>query len=144
MKKYIIAMLLLFIPCVTYALTMCARDNSLVISLVSGIVKDYSWNQGEFTWRMNFDYGTLLGEATCLSDAEVEKISSDTPTALYGLDPDGNPRGNCYCRLAHPALSAWQLVIGNQSSEYCRLNCSRNCPYLSNTNQTGYFKSIVQ
>ena len=128
MKKYIIAVLLLFIPCVTYALTMCARDNSLVVALNSsenGI--NYFTDPNEWIWYANFDYGRILGEATCLSWNEVSLLSQDTPKALRGVDAGNSTRLNCYCRITHPALSNWHLlesITGNECSAYCLSRCA--------------------
>lgn len=109
MKRLIVAVLLL-LPCVAWAVTMCARDDSLVISLVPGIGgSDSTYNAAEYTWHANFSYGTILGEATCLSAAEGgegskqfaftntsgEMLSYDVPKGLHGTDDNGNERGFC-------------------------------------------------
>ena len=146
MKKYIIAVLLLFIPCVTYALTMCARDNSLVVALngwIPGITTSY--DDLDDIWRADFEYGTIIGEATCLSEAETgggpgpvteisenypykningEMISQDFPKGLNGKDKQGNPRIYCMCRMTHPAFSRWVF----SKSIGANLNCMNYCP----------------
>ena len=155
MKKYILAILILFIPCVTYALTMCARDDSLVISLVGGIngitgtnTAD-KYNAAEFVWRVDYNYGTILGEATCLSNAEGgqpsgaagvmtnvdgEMLSHDIPKGYKGTSPANadNPelsteRGHCWCRMTHPASSRWvfrRSDIAANCSVYCASYCA--------------------
>ena len=156
MKKYILATLILFIPCVTYALTMCARDNSLVVALNSGIAGDntQTFKRDEFTWRVNFEYGTILGEATCLSEAEGgkpsgsagvmtnvdgEMLSHDIPKGYKGTSPANadNPelsteRGHCWCRMTHPASSRWVFQSPTNAAG-CSLNCANYCAtYASN------------
>ena len=129
MKKYLIAVLLLFIPCVTYALTMCARDNSLVVALNPSVVggATSAINRNEYIWRVNFTYGTIIGEATCLSETEKENVSlSDYPKGLHGKDERSENRLYCYCRMTHPALSAWVHVISYSSAEEC-INCTGFC-----------------
>ena len=151
MKKYILATLILFIPCVTYALTMCARDDSLVISLVggiNGISGTNTHNAAEFVWRVDYNYGTILGEATCLSNAEGgqpsggagvmtnvdgEMLSHDIPKGYKGTSPANaeNPelnteRGHCWCRMTHPASSRWVFQYSN-NAPYCSATCAYNC-----------------
>ena len=125
MKKYIIAVLLLFIPCVTYALTMCARDNSLVISLVPGTFITKNYKNSEGIWNRVLNYGTILGESTCLSEEEAERLSKDTPKGLKGVDDKGVVRDHVACRLTHPALSDWIIVnIRTDCSVHNAMFCS--------------------
>ena len=158
MKKYIVAIMILFIPCVTYALTMCARDDSLVISLVggtNGINGSNKYNASEFTWRVDYNYGTILGEATCLSAAEGgqpsggagvmtnvdgEKLPHSIPKALRGTskpnaeNPDlSTERAHCWCRMAHPASSRW-VFRSSPSAAYCTSNCAGDCAGYANSN----------
>ena len=154
MKKYIVAIMILFIPCVTYALTMCARDDSLVISLVggtNGINGSNKHNASEFTWRVDYNYGTILGEATCLSAAEGgqpsnaninsgvmtnvdgEKLPHSIPKALRGTSEANaeNPelsteRGYCWCRMAHPASSRWVFLYSASAAD-CTSYCANYC-----------------
>lgn len=128
MKKYIIAVLLLFIPCVTYALTMCARDNSLIVALnpnITGISAGY--NNSEFTWAVKYDYGTLLGEGTCLSVNEVERSLDNIEKGLHGYDNTSTERTECYCRLKHPALSRWTPSTHFTNLYDCKNNCALYC-----------------
>ena len=161
MKKYIVAIMILFIPCVTYALTMCARDDSLVISLVggtNGINGSNKYNASEFTWRVDYNYGTILGEATCLSAAEGgqpsnagdgsgvmtnvdgEKLPHSIPKALRGRseanaeNPDlSTERTYCWCRMAHPASSRWVFQF-SYSAAYCTSACANYCANNANGN----------
>lgn len=130
MKKYLIAVLLLFIPCVTYALTMCARDNSLVIVLnrndVGGATGSFGRNEN--MWRVNFTYGTIIGEATCLSESEKENVSfTDYPKGLHGVNSASEQRLYCYCRMTHPALSDWVYITNYSESETCHGQCTGFC-----------------
>ena len=128
MKKYIIAVLILFIPCVTYALTMCARDNGLVISLNANISGNSAGvNNSEFTWAVKYDYGTVLGEGTCLSGNEAEQSLDNIQKGLHGYDNTSTARTLCYCRLTHPALSRWKYSTRFTSLSDCRGNCASYC-----------------
>ena len=128
MKKYIIAVLLLFIPCVTYALTMCARDNSLVVALNANLIGNSAGvNASEFTWAVKYDYGTVLGEGTCLSVNEVEQSLDNIEKGLYGYDNTGVARTDCYCRLKHPALSRWTHSTHFTNLSDCRNACVDYC-----------------
>ena len=139
-------MLLLFIPCVTYALTMCARDNSLVISLTpSTTVIDKSYNAADYVWRFDLGYGAFLGEATCMSDPEYEAytnslLSYDVPKGLKGTDSEGYGRGHCMCRMVHPVLSRWIHILADIPSD-CIRDCARRCSE-SSGGLKHYFNSI--
>ena len=137
MKKYLIAVLLLFIPCVTYALTMCARDNSLVISLYPGsTLKDISYNLAEYTWSGTFDSGTILGEATCLGQAEGGWPSPVNPGCVVNSNgnrvdssiPKGFGKGQfCWCRMTHPGFSSWVFAANHNSAGTCVTSCAKSC-----------------
>lgn len=153
MKKYLIAVLLLFIPCVTYALTMCARDNSLVISLVPGYkATSVNYDNYTFEWGATMAYGRILGEATCLSDDEKNKytdaenkISQDLPKAFKGNDDQGSVRGDCYCRITHPALSRWVLMLDNyhtSCSAFCAQVCSQRMSDAAGGSRQALFNAI--
>lgn len=144
MKKYIIAVLILFIPCVTYALTMCARDNSLVISLDSGVVgaNKIVANNPEYLWSVGFSYGTLVGEATCLSGNEAERDLKDIPKGLHGKDNTSTDRLYCYCRMTHPALSGWGWSNSFVSSQDCMNNCAAYCARNVNAGATYLRKAL--
>ena len=144
MKKYIIAVLLLFIPCVTYALTMCARDDSLVVTLNSGPnAGTGTYNASDFTWREDYIY-TILGEATCLSELEGglsttqgsmtnidgNKVDQSVQKGLQGIYNDDSVYGArkyCWCRMTHPALSRWVIVQDMGTIVNCRNTCAERC-----------------
>lgn len=138
MKKYILVFLILFTPCVTHAITMCARNDTLVGSLVATtdvISAEVSWT--EPLWRIVFPWGTIFGEATLLSAAEGGEprsifsitnvdgnmIPMDTQAGLVGDDANGNPREYCWCRMTHPMVSRWVSV------KYTGGDCKGNCLY---------------
>lgn len=141
MKRLIVAGVLMMMPCIAWSVTMCARDDVLSISLVPGIAgADWAYNAAEYTWRVNFSYGTILGEATCLSAAEGgegskqyaftntsgEMLSYDVPKGLHGTDNNGNERVYCWCRMTHPASSRWVFYRGFSASS-CASNCAKDC-----------------
>ena len=134
MKKILFVLLMLLIPCVGGALTMCVRDSSLVVSLDQSIGGSTNGNNAaEMLWWTEFSYGRIYGEATCLSEAEGGKpsgsvgvitnvdgvmLSQDLPAGLKNKDADGNDRGYCWCRMTHPASSRW-VFFNSSSASYC-------------------------
>ena len=142
MKKVLFVFLLLLIPCVGGALTMCVRDSSLVVSLDQSINGSaYGNNASEMVWWAEFSYGRIYGEATCLSAAEGGKpsgsmgvitnadgvmLSQDIPSGLKNKDADGNDRGYCWCRMTHPASSRW-VFYSSFSASRCASSCANGC-----------------
>ena len=140
MQKVLIVGLMLLMPCVGGALTMCVRDSSLVVSLDQSIGGTTNGNNAsEMLWWTEFSYGRIYGEATCLSEAEGgkpsgsmgvitnsngEMLSQDIPAGLKNKDADGNDRGYCWCRMTHPAYSRWVF-----NSSYSASNCASDCAY---------------
>ena len=142
MKKVLFAFLLLLIPCVGGALTMCVRDSSLVVSLDQSINGSANGNNAsEMVWWAEFSYGRIYGEATCLSAAEGGKpsgsmgvitnadgvmLSQDVPSGLKNKDADGNDRGYCWCKMTHPAYSRWVFYY-SYSASACASDCANYC-----------------
>ena len=142
MKKLLVIIMMILIPCVGGALTMCVRDSSLVVSLDQSIAGTSSGkNVSEMLWWVEFLYGRIYGEATCLSAAEGgkpdgsqfaitnsngEMLSQNIPAGLKGKDADGNDRIHCWCRMTHPAYSRWVFVHSGSVST-CMANCALNC-----------------
>lgn len=143
MKKLLVIIMMILIPCVGGALTMCVRDSSLVVSLdgsIGGISS--SSNASEMLWWAEFSYGRIYGEATCLSEADGGKpsggsgvntnadgvvLSRDIPAGLTNKDADGNDRIHCWCRMTHPASSLWTFYHGYSSASSCASFCARDC-----------------
>ena len=147
MKKYILATLILFIPRVTYALTMCARDDSLVVALNPNLTGSIvGVNNPEFTWSVKYDYGTVLGEGTCLSANEAEQSLDNIEKGLHGYDNTGTARMDCYCRLKHPALSRWTystpFTSVSDCRNYCGTYCARSASQGDTRVRTAMFNSI--
>ena len=142
MQKVLIVGLMLLMPCVGGALTMCVRDSSLVVSLDQSIGGTTNGNNAsEMLWWTEFSYGRIYGEATCLSEAEGgkpsgsmgvitnsngEMLSQDIPAGLKNKDADGNDRGYCWCRMTHPASSRW-VFNNSHSASRCASLCANNC-----------------
>ena len=161
MKKYILVFLILFTPCVTHAITMCARNDTLVGSLTSWNNKDVGENfsNTEPYWRIVTPFGTVFGEATKLSAAEGgtpatstlapftitntdgKMIPMDTQAGLVGDDANGNPREYCWCRMTHPMISRW---VNSRTTMYatCQQNCSYDLHYLSHVMGPVMFRSV--
>ena len=161
--KNLFVILFAILPIVAAAQTMCVRDNSLVISLdVSILGTGYDAKATESIWWSDFSYGRIYGESTCLS--LDEGLGQTTSGAYYGtgeyantlitaepgisgLDANGNERTYCWCRMTHPATSAWTLK--ENLSQLCSKNCATVCGRDAYTNhytggafRVGLFKTI--
>ena len=161
--KNLFFILFTFLPIVAAAQTMCVRDNSLVISLDVSIIGTGSGaNASESIWWVDFPYGRIYGEGTILS--ETEGLGQTTFGAYYGtgeytntlitaepglsgLDANGNERTYCWCRMTHPATSAW--TFKEKNSQSCATNCAARCArdsytnhYTGNSFRGGLFKTI--
>lgn len=164
MKKYILVFLIIFTPCVTHAITMCARNDTLVGSLLTtSSVVSAGISATEPLWRIVFPWGTIFGEATLLSEAEGGKpgvlfgitnvdgnmIPMDTPAGLVGDDANGNPREYCWCRMTHPMISRW-MSVNYKTGDDCKGKCLYDIRYNSYNNdrnfparaQTSIFRSV--
>lgn len=158
MKKYIIVVFVFFVPCVTHAITMCARNNSLVGSVTSWAASNSvtgHFSNTEPFWRVVAPFGTIFGEATKLSASEGgepskqysitningKMIPMDTPAGLVGDDANGNPREYCWCRMTHPMISRW---VSPRTSMYqtCQQNCLYDVQWYSHLIGPAMFKSV--
>ena len=159
--KLFLYLFVVFVPFTCIAQTMCVRDNTLVISLDSGIKPEHhAYNTSEFIWWADFLYDRIYGDATCLSVVEglgrttgegtyygVEDFAKTTITAasaLSGTDIDGNERLYCWCRLAHPVTSAWVFINAFASVSACHSGCSGWCSdfYNHRSMLRGLFSSV--
>ena len=162
--KNLFFILFTFLPIVATAQTMCVRDNSLVISLDGNINTSSkgSSNDEESIWWVDFPYGRIYGEGTILSETEglgqttsgkyygTDEYANTLITAepgLSGLDANGNERTYCWCRMTHPATSAW--TFKEKNSQSCATNCAAACGREAYTNhymgpsfRVGLFKTI--
>ena len=160
MKRVLFILVMMMIPCVGGALTMCVRDSSLVVSLDQSVGgTTYGNNAAEMLWWTEFSYGRIYGEATCLSEAEGGKpsgsmgvitnvdgvmLSQDLPAGLKNKDADGNDRGYCWCRMTHPAYSRWVFAYSSSAST-CASSCAYYCGYYAQANaalRSGLFGSV--
>lgn len=147
MKK-VLSILLCVCSLNANATEMCARDDTVVISLDAtvGPTKGIFYNNIEGLVGMNFSYGTLVYATGCFSMNEIRKIQGDenlknNPDILETSDEDlignsgwyngdesnpDNERKYCYHQLIHPMLSKWvkPVVSSNFNSE---LDCYMMC-----------------
>ena len=138
--KFLLCLILLFVPITVFADTMCVRDKTLVLSFGGGekrLSQGYSIDSAIF-WQ-DYDVGRIYGEATCLSAEEglgrvsgygafygVGEYENTLITADKGLrdvDANGNERKYCWCRYTHPVASAWVFNAANNSAQDCVNNC---------------------
>ena len=154
MKKILIMMICVLVPCVGGALTMCVRDSAMVVSLDSAVGgSGYKQNASEMVWSATFPYGTIYGEATCLSAADGTP-SENTMGVYTNSKGEMLPRGDvftqrldggyCWCRMTHPAYSRWVFDYSDSASN-CASRCARNCGYYAQHNaalRSGLFGSV--
>ena len=138
MKNVLVVSLMLLMPYVANALDMCVRDSAMVVSLDPAVGgSSYKSNASEMTWAAVFSYGTIYGEATCLSDADGKPsgdmgvYTNERGEMLPNDDTfvqrkDG---GRCWCRMTHPASSRWVFLnsyFASDCASYCADNCGLN------------------
>ena len=160
MKKILALFILLVLFC-AFATDMCARDDTMVLvfdPLVSG---SGGSNANEWTWWTAFPYGTIAGDATCLSVNEgLGRVSGagayygideyantfiTADTGLNGLDADGNERKYCWCKMTYPVSSRWVFKGVYSSAIRCKTACANECSgYIRGTQglRAGIFDSI--
>ena len=154
MKKVLFAFLLLLIPCVGDALTMCVRDSAMVVSLDPAVAgSSYKYNASEMVWSVTFPYGTIYGEATCLS--ATDGTPSENTMGVYTnsrgeMLPHGDTftqrldGGYCWCRMTHPAYSRW-VFSNSRSASTCASYCAYSCASIARSNaalRSGLFGSV--
>ena len=145
--KLFLYLFVVFVPFTCIAQTMCVRDYTLVISLdKTKPMQNYKINSEENIWWIDTEYGRLYGEGTCLSLDEglgrtssmgayhgVEDYENTLITAepgLSGVDANGNERLYCWCRLTHPAQSAWTFAT-TYTVDKCFSQCAHYCGHFT-------------
>ena len=154
MKRVLFILVMMMIPCVGGALTMCVRDSATVVSLDPAVGgTGYKQNAAEMVWSTTFPYGTIYGEATCLSDADgtpsentmgVYTNSKGEMLPLRNEFSGQRNGGKCWCRMTHPASSRWVFY-----SSYSASDCASDCAYYCGSNarnnaalRSGLFGSV--
>ena len=146
MKNVLVVSLMLLMPYVANALDMCVRDSAMVVSLDPAVGgSSYKSNASEMTWSVTFSYGTIYGEATCLSGADGKPsgdmgvYTNDRGEMLANDDSLVQQKvgSYCWCRMTHPALSRW--VFGYSiSASHCFNGCASYCA--DNVSLTGVLR----
>ena len=129
---------MLLMPYVANALDMCVRDSAMVVSLDPAVGgSSNKKNASEMTWSVTFSYGTIYGEATCLSDADG--MPSKSAMGVY-TNSKGEMLPNddtfvqrkdgkhCWCRMTHPALSRWTYLNSTYQTD-CVIDCTGHCAH---------------
>ena len=154
MKNVLVVSLMLLMPCVANALDMCVRDSAMVVSLDPAVGgSSYKSNASEMTWSVTFSYGTIYGEATCLSDADgtpsenTMGVYTNSKGEMLPNDDTFVQRkdgGHCWCRMTHPASSRWVFNY-SYSASYCASACANYCGNYAQRNAAlrgGLFGSV--
>ena len=145
MKRFFVIIFAL-LPIYANATDMCARDDTMVLVFDKDIGGSGSGSNAiEWTWWVNFPYGRIAGEATCLSAAEglgrtsvqgayygtgdYSKTFIEAEPGLKGTDSDGNDRKYCWCKMTHPVSSRWVFFNAYADSSTCSSHCATHCGY---------------
>lgn len=144
-----------FVGLSAHATEMCARDDTVVISLDATLAPGSALfvSGTEAMFARSFAYGTLVFATGCFSLNDLRQIQGDeniTTTTLphilstsdedlignsgwYNGDesnPD-NERQYCYYQLIHPMLSKWHVNRYNWNFKTA-IDCSSGCTNNSN------------
>ena len=141
-----------------HATEMCARDDTVVISLDAtlepGSTPFVSGTEAMFA--RSFAYGTLVFATGCFSWSDLRQIQGDEtittlPYILSTSDEDlignsgwyngdesnpDNERKYCYYQLIHPMLSQWH-VNRYDANLKTAIDCSNGCTSNSNARVLG-------
>ena len=157
MKK-VLAILICTLTLNAHATEMCARDDTVVISLDATLKPDTTLfvNNTEAMFAQRFAYGSLVFATGCFSWSDLRQIQGDETlntlphilsisderlignSGWYNGDesnPD-NERKYCYYQLIHPMLSQWHVnrFSANLSTA---INCSNQCAGEANSRVLG-------
>lgn len=97
----------------------------------------------DLVWWIDFEYGRILGDSTCLSATEGLG-RTDTSGSYYGTGDYGNTfieveknlsgtdsldqeRRYCWCKMTSPSLSRWVFAIDERNSTDCATKCLSDC-----------------
>lgn len=126
MKKIIFTTLICTAPMFANATDMCARDNVMVLVFDPQVKCSSTGNNAaEWSWWAQMPYGRLAGDATCVSQTEVNQ--KQFSPGLSGVDANGENRIFCYCRISHPVISGWVQRAKHTTNTDCSKNCSLYC-----------------
>ncbi|MBR3148269.1 MAG: hypothetical protein IKF41_02905 [Alphaproteobacteria bacterium] len=147
MKKLII-IIAMILPMALPAATMCSKNDTITIVLDPSIdgVSSY-YDNPNATWHVIFPYGTIHGRSACLNTNQSSGTADlhDNGELVVGGETNGQ---YCWCRMTHPALSAWVYGYSRGHVSTCSNSCAQFCA--SNYVQTlprmrsGLFSSAVQ
>lgn len=143
MKRFFVIIFAL-LPIYANATDMCARDDTMVLVFDKDVGSSGAgYNATEWTWWVNFPYGRIAGEVTCLSAAEglgrtsgqgvyygtgdYSKTFIEVEPGLKGTDSDGNDRKYCWCKMTHPVSSRWVFNAIYSDSSVCASSCALRC-----------------
>lgn len=142
-----------FVGMSAHATEMCARDDTVVISLDATLAPGTTLftSATEAMFARSFAYGTLVFATGCFSWNDLRQIQGDEtittlPQILSTSDEDlignsgwyngdesnpDNERKYCYYQLIHPMLSKWH-VNRYDANHKTAIGCSSGCTGNSN------------
>ncbi len=149
MKK-IITIILSLIPMMAFGIDVCVKDNTYVVVLkhnVDGTSTPYNTTK---TWKVEFNYKTITGEAAC------NNISGTVKTPITNLYTNAEDSGSyCWCRMwpvsalgydSGPS-SYWTLLqqyTGGTAETDCESGCTAACGSAIASNTNGFRVAIFE
>lgn len=129
MKKTILIFMVLFIPIVAGATTMCVHSNSYVATLLRSRNGASVTTGANGTWTVTFDYYTsslntmdVSGLAACNEVAGTVNTADGTvSTAVSDIGV------NCWCMMKTPLVSDWVYSGAYASDSACASSCTAAC-----------------
>ena len=144
MKKIFIVFLILICGPV-FATSMCVNDDTVAVVLDASINGTGGSNSpiktGTGDWNVTFSYGRVYGISACVSKnyGSVVNEITDNGAIITGGEANG---GTCYCKMLHPAVSAWALSYST-SATVCASSCAANCDTGNGLRQSTSFRMSV-
>ena len=134
MKKISIIAIIMLIPTILSAATMCSKNDTITIMLDPSINGDgysyYSYSTARPEWWTWFSYGTIRGISACLS-SDYGKSRGGYVADLHDnneLVVGGETNGEyCWCKMTHPAASLWVFSDTFSSATVCANACASYC-----------------
>ncbi len=154
--KRIITALMMMITIPSFATTMCAVDNSVVVVLdptVAGTAGG-TYDATAGLWNATFPYGMIYGISACLNTGQGKSMGyyesqlTDTNNGETNLVQGSEKYGRyCWCKMTHPVASLWVFNGDYGSAASCASSCTYYCGYYARyveAMRVGLFGSVAQ
>ena len=149
----ILAMVTMCVP--SFATTMCAPNDTVVVVLDPTLgCSGSTYDNTAGTWTARFSYGNISGISACLNSNRGKGMGGWVAN-LTDTDNNGDEHtvvGSekygryCWCRMTHPVASRWVFNYDSGSASSCASNCTNNCGNNAQNNvalRVGLFGSVA-